>query len=178
MRINLGSTNPTKIAAVKKAIQDYDFLANAQVIGFEVKSGVSEQPTSLQETIEGATNRAVKVFRDCAYSIGLESGLMEVPKARTGYMDVCACAIHDGKNIYLGLSPAFECPPSIIKIVKEKGLDLNEATCQIGLTDNPKVGSAEGLMGILTKGKVTREEATILAIRTALIALQNPDLYS
>ena len=46
---------------------------------------------------------------------------------------------------------------------------MNDAAHKAGLTKNPKVGSAEGLVGIMTKGRLTRKEYTKEAIRTALI---------
>ncbi len=50
-----------------------------------------------------------------------------------------------------------------------EGLDMNDAARRAGLTQNPKIGSAEGLVGIMTKGRLTRKEYTKEAIRTALI---------
>lgn len=52
------------------------------------------------------------------------------------------------------------------------GLDMNEAAYKAGLTKNLKVGTAEGLVGIMTKGRLTRKEYTKEAIRTALIHLE------
>ena len=54
----------------------------------------------------------------------------------------------------------------------DDGLDMTQAALKAGLTDNPKVGSAEGLVGIMTKGRLTRKEYTKEAIRTALIHLE------
>ena len=49
------------------------------------------------------------------------------------------------------------------------GLDMNDAARKVGLTNNPQIGSAEGVIGIMTKGRLTRKEYTKEAIRTALI---------
>jgi non-canonical (house-cleaning) NTP pyrophosphatase len=53
------------------------------------------------------------------------------------------------------------------------GLDMNQAAHKAGLTENLKVGSAEGLVGIMTKGRLDRKAYTKEAIRTALIHLEN-----
>ena len=103
MRINVGSKNQVKVDAVKEIIKDYDFLSEAEVLSLEVPSGVYKQPVSINETIQGAMNRAKSAFQNCKYSFGIESGLMKVPYAKTGYMNVCACAIYDGKDYHLGL---------------------------------------------------------------------------
>ena len=79
MIINIASHNPNKIEALREIIRDYDNLQPATVVDVDSLSGVSEQPISLDETIKGAINRAQESFRDCQYSVGLESRLMSVP---------------------------------------------------------------------------------------------------
>jgi non-canonical (house-cleaning) NTP pyrophosphatase len=98
---------------------------------------------------------------------------MAVPKTKGGYMDVCVCAIDDGKETYIGLSSAWEFPdPEVTKMMTEGGLDMSQAVNKAGMTSNPQVGAAEGAIGILTKGKMTRKEYTKQALRTALIHLE------
>lgn len=177
MKINVGSKNKIKIAAVKETIRDYDFLSKAIVTGREAQSEVPDQPQSMKETIQGAISRATNAFTDCHYSFGLESGLMKVPQTKTGYMDFTACAIYDGKQHHLGLSSAFEYPIKVTRLVLNKGLDINQAFFKTGLTDNPKLGSAEGAIGFLTKGRLPRKDYTKQAIATALIHLENKKLY-
>ena len=176
MKINVGSANQIKIDAVKEKILEYDFLKNAQVIGMEASSDVSDEPKTMEETIRGAMNRAKYAFRNCDYSFGLESGVMQVPYTHSGYMDVCACAIFDGKEYFLGLSSAFEWPPKIMNLVLGEGLDISKAFFKAGLTKNTHVGAAEGAVGIITNGQLNRKEYTKQAITTALVQL-NPLFY-
>ncbi len=169
LTINIGSTNVIKIQALEEMVSDYSYLKDAKVVSMDVSSGVSDQPKSLEETVKGATNRAKESFRDCLYSVGLESGLMAVPNTKTGFMDVCVCAIFDGKEYHLGLSSAWEAPREVAKYMLDEGLDMNQAAYKAGFTKNLKLGSAEGLVGIVTKGRMPRKEYTKQAIRTALI---------
>lgn len=178
MRICVGSTNEVKVNAVKEAIQDYQIFSNAEIIVVKVNSGVSDQPRSAEETIQGAINRARNAFKDCNYSFGIEDGLMKVPNTKTDYMNICACVIYDGKNFHLGLGPAFEYPIEVTRLVIEEGLDIDQAYYRAGLTDNPNIGSYEGVIGMLTKGKLSRKEYTKLAVMMALIHLENKNLYS
>lgn len=178
MKICVGSKNRSKISAVREAVEDYPALKEALVVGVEVESGVSPQPKSLKESIEGAMNRAKRAYRSgCVLSFGLESGITRVPYTKTGYMDLCACAIYDGKEFHLGLSSAFEYPQKITRLIVEKGLDATQAALEMGLTDNPKLGSARGIIGILTKDRMVRKEYTKQAITTALIHVEYPHLY-
>jgi inosine/xanthosine triphosphatase len=169
MKIIIGSTNQIKVDAVKEILRDYPHLKDAAISAVEVSSGVADQPKSLAETVRGAMNRAKGAFKDCDFSFGLESGLMAVPNTKSGFMDVCVCAIFDGNEYHLGLSSAWEAPKKVMHHMLKGGLDMNEAAFKAGLTKNLKVGSAEGLVGIMTKGRLTRKEYTKEAIRTALI---------
>jgi inosine/xanthosine triphosphatase len=177
MKIIIASLNPQKIAAVKELAAEYPMLKGAHIESVSVASGISDQPKSLEETVRGAINRAKASIGDANHSFGLESGLMEVPYTKTGIMDVCVCAIFDGKNVHLGLSSAFEFPKAIARLVHEKGMNLSEATATVGLTANKNVGSAEGLIGILTNGRVTRLEYTKQAVRAALVHLENAHMF-
>ena len=179
MKINVASKNLVKIEAVRELIRHYDILNNSEVKGIKVCSNVSEEPKSLEETVQGAVNRAKESFKleKCDYSFGIESGLMVVPQTKTGNMDICACAIYDGVNLHLGLSCAFEFPPVVTKMIHELDIDANEAFFKSGLTDNPKIGSYEGAIGLLTKGRITRKDYTKQAVQMALIHLEHPELY-
>ena len=102
---------------------------------------------------------------------------MEVPHSKTGYMDFCCCAIYDGNEIHLGFSQAFECPPSIMKVLLEEGQNLTQACHTVGLTTSMSIGQEEGIIGILTRNRVPRLDYTKQAIMMALIPLENPEWY-
>ncbi len=178
MRINVGSKNQVKVDAVKEIIKDYDFLSKAEVFSLEVLSGVYKQPTSINETIQGAMNRAKSAFKNCKYSFGIESGLMKVPNTKTGYMNVCACAIYDGKDYHIGLSSAFEYPIKVTKLVFSDNLEIDEAIYKAGLTKDKRIGRSGGVIGYLTKDRLKRKEYIKQAITTALIHLENPLLFN
>ncbi len=177
MKINVGSKNKVKVDAVKETIQSYNFLKNFEVSGFEVLSNVSDQPKTLDETIEGAKNRAKNAFLNCDFSFGIESGLFKVPGTKSGYMDICACAIFDGKNFHIGMSSAFEYPKKMMELILKNKLDASKAMFKAGFTQNQDIGSDIGAIGFLTKGRLVRKELTKQAIVNSLIHLENPELY-
>ncbi len=141
MVIKIASKNPVKVGALKEIIEDYSHLKNAKIIAIDVSSEVSAQPKSLKETVQGAMNRSRNSFGECDFSFGIESGLMEVPNTKSGFMDVCVCAIFDGNEYYLGLSSAWEAPKQVSDLILNEGLNMNDAAYKAGLTKNPKVGS-------------------------------------
>jgi len=174
MIIVVGSRNLVKVQAVQDLISDYPHLENAKIRSIDAPSGVHKQPKTAAETTWGAINRAKAAFgscKDCAYGIGLESGLMEIPHPLSGVFDVCVCIIYDGKNLYPGLSSAWSPPQKVVDLMRQ-GLDMNDAAFRAGLTDNPRVGSKEGLIGIVTSGRLDRKAYTQESLRAALIHLE------
>lgn len=177
MRVTIGSKNQVKIEALKELLSDYEMFKGAEIVPVDVSTEVDEQPKSVEETLKGAMNRAKNAFQSASYSFGIESGLMSIPFTKTGYMDFTACAIYDGKEFHIGLSSAFEYPKEITRLILKKGATVSDAANKIGMTTNPKIGSHEGVIGILTKGRHPRKEYTKEAIRMALIHLENSHLY-
>ena len=176
MIINVGTKNPQKIAAVEEVMQEYDGLRASSIRSIQAESGVPSQPKTLDEMILGAQNRARNAFLDCHISIGIESGIMPAHGTITRYLGPCCATIYDGKEFYTGLGPAFEYPSEVIRHV-ETGLEIDEAFHKDGLTDNPRIGKADGVIGMLTKGRLTRKEYTKQAVVMAIVHLENPTLY-
>ncbi len=179
MKIHVGSKNKTKVQAVIDVVKLYpNLFSEAEVIGMEVEIDLFGHPKNVQQTIDGAIERAKMAFIDCTYSFGLEGGLIEVPHAKTGYMEVGACAVYDGKEICLGLSPAFEWPPKVSEMIISGEADASQAFYNLGLTEHQKLGAVDGgIIGYLTNGRLTREDFTKYSIIMALIQLERPELY-
>lgn len=181
MSIAIGTTNVVKIQAIEEVIQDYPLFANMSITGVSVPSGISEQPLSLEEMIAGAKNRAKNAFAAAAgstYSFGIESGLFEAAGTQTGFLEATICCIHNGADDYIGLSCGFEVPPKILSLVLgDNKLDLSQACHHSGITSNAKLGAAEGLIGLLTKGRLNRKDYTKQSVVTALIQLENALWY-
>lgn len=178
MIISVGTKNKAKIEAVKEISKEYGFLNGLKVVGKEVSSGVSEQPKTMEETARGAINRAKNAFGEKSrYSIGIEDGLAKVPYTKTGYMNFCFCAVYDGKEIRLGVSSGYENPKEITKMIFEKNMNTTDAFLILGLADDKNIGSKNGVIGILTKNRLTRKGLAKEALRNALIQIENRELY-
>lgn len=180
MKLHVGSKNKTKIKAVKDATALYPTIfSNPEIISIDVAVPLFGHPKNIQETVEGAIDRAKKAFIDCDYSFGLEGGLVEVPHSKTGFMEVGVCALYDGKTIYLGLGPAFEWPAEVTKLIVSGKADASKAFKDLGYTHEKKLGLEKGgIIGFLTKSRVTREISTKQSIIMALLQLENQELYS
>ncbi|MBI2572283.1 DUF84 family protein [Candidatus Woesearchaeota archaeon] len=170
--ITVGSLAPPKIAAVEKALERYalkcSFLKDREVREIEVKTTVPAQPMNRSDTIEGAKQRARAALKDSTWGVGIESGFSAVPESKVGYLECSVCAIYDGEEYFLGFSPAFECPPEIMTFLL-KGYNLSEAMKHAGLTTQEYVGYAEGAVGILSQGVLTRKDYLQVAVEMALM---------
>ncbi|HDN75505.1 MAG TPA: DUF84 family protein, partial [Acidilobales archaeon] len=135
------------------------------------------QPMGLNEIFEGAYNRAVNALNrdsECSLGVGVEAGIYEV-KGR--YFDVQVAAIVDrnGFTSY-GLSPSFQIPkPFSYALTKGEAKELEEVVDRYFGTKD--IGAKGGLIKILTKSVVLREELTYYAVVMALIPRLNPNLY-
>lgn len=175
MNIIVGSGSDVKVNAVRATFSHYDFFRGARVIGKEVGSGVSAQPMNLEETVRGARNRARNAFANCDYSVGIESGIMPVLGTLTGHFNICAAAIWDGRRWGLGLSSGFEHPQKVVELVTQEGLEIRDAYNRFDLLDPSKL--SEGGIGMLTRGRFSREAYIGQALEMALISFENPQLY-
>ena len=163
--------------AVAQVLKDYPMFAGAQVIGMAIQIEEFGHPKSIEETVAGAIDRAQQAWRGNDYGFGIEGGLIRVPQAKTGYMEVAACAIYDGTRAHLGLSPACEWPKDVIDGILKGGLDGSQAMKAAGITGEEKVGTAKGFIDIVTKGRMDRTAFNKAAIMMALVHLENPEYY-
>jgi inosine/xanthosine triphosphatase len=150
----IGSKNPAKIKAVEKALLSLDLAA--EIINIDVDSGVSNQPISDQETVNGAIHRAKQALlnSEADIAVGLEGGVvLEQSK------DVMICnwgALVDREgNEYIAGGARIPLP-GYFKGYLLKGMelgDLMDEYCQ-----RKDVSKQEGAVGIFTDGAVTRGE--------------------
>jgi inosine/xanthosine triphosphatase len=174
--IAIGSTNQAKVQALAEVIREYPILATAQIMPLSTPSKVSDQPLSLSETIDGAKNRASGVFHACSgctYGFGIESGMIEAPGTQTGFFCVTVCSIYNGSDFHMGMSTGFEVPSAILKLMLEKKIDMTQACLEAGISQNALLVAEEGLIGILTSGRIDRKHYTKECIITALTQLEH-----
>jgi inosine/xanthosine triphosphatase len=169
--IHLGSENPVKLDATTECLHEVEGLS-FELIGKDVDSGVNPQPQSLNETVEGAVNRAKAALQDADFAIGLEDGIFPVPGEERIFMNICICAISNGQQTHYGTSSAFEYPQEITDLVIGRALDISQALGAAGYTDNATIGSAEGAIGILSRGRLIRKDYTKQALEAAFIHLE------
>jgi inosine/xanthosine triphosphatase len=149
MKIIIGSKNPAKTSAVKSAFSNED----TEFISIDVSSGVSEQPFSDEETIQGAINRAAEALKlgEGDIAIGLEGGVQETSSG----LLICnwgALASHDLPPIIAG-GARILLPEEIagrLRAGEELGPVMED------FANQKNVRKHEGAVGVFTNGFVNR----------------------
>ncbi|MDA1079099.1 MAG: inosine/xanthosine triphosphatase [bacterium] len=167
MKIAVGSTNPVKLNAVRLAAQGQ--WPDVIVTGFEVPSGVSEQPRSDEETRQGARNRAAAALEaggnTTDLGLGLEGGI-HIYEGEL-WSTVWVVLIDQAGEYYESNGARFKLP----KIIADKlaaGAEMGPAVSQLFATDNIK--QKQGAIGVITRGFVDRttEYASIAKLALGL----------
>jgi inosine/xanthosine triphosphatase len=172
--IVIASQNPVKIKAALhgfgKMFPGEEFVTR----GVSVPSGVSMQPMSDAETLQGALNRASgarELIPQADFWVGIEGGIEEHESDLVAFAWIVVCANGmTGK----GRSAAFFLPRSISELVRQ-GKELGEADDIIFERANSK--QANGAIGILTGNVVDRADLYEMAVILALVPFRNQELY-
>ncbi|GGK20153.1 NTPase [Caldalkalibacillus thermarum] len=164
--IYVGSENPAKIKAVEMAVAhiirlEKERCGNAftlegiRVQGHAVSSGVSAQPRSDEETIQGALNRcrALKRKAPAAVCIGLEGGVQESSYGLL--LTNWGALIDEAGQTYIAGGLRIPLPPEIAEAVR-RGQELGTVIDRYAHQTN--VRQKEGAIGILTQGYIDRSQ--------------------
>jgi inosine/xanthosine triphosphatase len=139
-RVAVGSTNPVKINAVRRAFR---LLCSAIVEGVAVDSGVPPQPVGFREVIAGAVNRAVNALSEgFDYGVGVEAGLVDTGAEQIELQ--VAAIVGPGGRVSLGLSQGFMIPPAWVEEV-HKRVELGDIAARE--TGRAGIGEKLGLIG-------------------------------
>ena len=173
--ILVGSKNPVKIASALAGFQVMFPERSFTVDGFAVKSGVSDQPMSSEETLQGAANRAAQlpsISPESQFFVGMEGGIEIIDERwfAAAWMVVLDSQGRRSKS----KSALFALPPKVKQLV-ESGLELGLANDQVFAEKNSK--HAGGAIGSLTAGKITRQALYEHAMVAALIPFKNTELF-
>ncbi len=151
LTVAIGTNNQAKINAVKEAFSHIP----SDFSNHDVDSGVSSQPFSDSETIEGAINRAKGALKLGATSIGigLEGGVVQTEYG----LFLCnwgALVDIEGEPIIAG-GARIKLPEEIAENLKQ-GKELGEV--MVAFTNLKNIRQKEGAIGIFSNGYVSRTE--------------------
>lgn len=116
--------------------------------------------------------------------VGIESGLFLLGgggvSPEPAAMDFCVAYLQWQHKSAFGTSSGFMLPRSIREkfvspegsfLVRDTPYTLDDAVKELGYTDNARVGHSIGIVGLLSDGRLSREDYTFEAVRNALIGM-------
>jgi inosine/xanthosine triphosphatase len=191
INVAVGSTRRPKLNAVWESLSiigpTLDPNALFDVLGFEVDSGVGHTPTSREELMRGARQRAealVQMGRERGeawrYFVGLEGGFDVVPdpEGSGGVRRVLLeswAYVTDGARGYYGRSGGIEVPALLAEEVVGRGVELSEAIDRFA--GGKGIRDAQGAWGVLSSNLITRQDAFRVAVVSAFAPFYNSKLY-
>lgn len=172
MKVIVASKNPAKLAAIQKAFTAYFPKQKLDFICQKTASGVSEQPLTIEETIQGAINRVRSCQNQKAdFAVGIEGGIsfytLDDHEYAVEISWVCVLNCHTGVN-EIACAPGFPVFPHVLKHI-HAGKSLSAAMeDEYGLKN---LGKQNGYIGWLSNNVVTRESSNFEAVYLALSSL-------
>ncbi len=124
LKIAVGTTSEPKIKYLNEVLEELKI--EADVLSFDVKSGVSEQARTTEETEKGSMNRAIAAFeksKDVDFSIGIEVGYH---KEKLGFEMFCWVTILDKDGYQISSQSHKFLMPKYYQEILEKELPVNE----------------------------------------------------
>lgn len=174
--IIVASHNPVKVEATRLGFARVWPEEEFSITGVVVPSGVSDQPMSNTETLEGALNRASNAraqASDADFWVGIEGGIEVMRDEMLTFAWVVVLARMAAKTIGKGRTATFILPQEVAELVGQ-GKELGEADDAVFKRANSK--QANGAVGLLTGDAITRTELYAPAIVLALIPFANTNL--
>lgn len=173
-RVVVGSANPVKIEAARRAFARALPAEPVEVEGLPVASGVPDQPRGRAETRAGARNRAEAAGArrpEADFWTGIEGGVLEEDGGMYAFARV---AVRSGRGTGESSSGLFRLPDAVARRVRE-GRELGAADDEVFGTEGSK--REQGAVGLLTGGAVDRTELYAQAVCLALVRFVHPELY-
>jgi inosine/xanthosine triphosphatase len=174
VRLVVASRNPVKIACARGGFEKMFPHTTLEIQALEVPSGVSAQPRSSAETLQGALTRAQNarsVLPEADFWFGIEGGIEDLGAEIAAFAWVVALSTERCGKARTG---AFFLPPAVADLVRQ-GVELGDADDIVFGQSNSK--QANGAVGLLTGDALTRASFYEPAVMMALIPFKNPALY-
>ena len=175
VRVVVGSKNPVKCAAIEGALRQSFPDQRFEFETVAAASGVSDQPMSDAETLNGARGRvqsARKKAPDAHLWAGLEGGIEM--RDNDEMMGFAWIVVQSNNATGESRTATFPLPKEIVRLVRS-GVELGHANDQVFGRTNSK--HKEGAVGTLTAGAIDRQQLYEHAATMALIPLLNQQLF-
>lgn len=167
----VASGNPGKVQAAREAFEAV-WPGCWTVTSCAVDSGVSDQPSTEDETIRGAWNRALaaRSASSADFAVGMEGGMVD------GGMECGWVVVLDGDGRAGIAATARIMLPPAFRSAMAQGMPL-DTLCSAALGTD-RIGQGVGYFGLMTNNAVTRPSAYRDAVAFALAPFVHPELFA
>ena len=187
IRIAVGSARRPKVNAVEEAaaifVPHFGAGIRCEVNGYEVESGVSHTPTSREELMRGARQRADTLQQKLRHEqiagdffVGVEGGLDVVVEDghRRVFLESWAY-VCDQQRGHFGCSGCIELPAPLAEKVLLQGVELataiDEFAGSVGIRDG------QGAWGVLSQNLISRQDSFRVAVIAGFAPFYNAAMY-
>jgi len=187
--ITVASINPVKVKAARAGFEKMFPEEKFDFQTVQAPSGVSDQPSSDEETFLGALNRArhlTKLHPEADFWVGIEGGVQDCGfEACQDEMMAFAWVVVVGNSnatkqrsaerlIGKGRTGTFFLPKAVVNLIRQ-GMELGAADDAVFGRSNSK--QENGAVGLLTGDVIDRATLYEGAVALALIPFRNQELY-
>lgn len=182
MHLFIGSTNPVKINSATVAASET--WPEVTVVGYDVASGIPEQPWGDAETRQGAQNRAQAAWeagiaehpdldQSQALAIGLEGGVID--HQGEIWSTVWIAVLDKTGNFWESNGARFKVPDPVAKVLREGG-EMGPIIADI--VQEADIRQKQGMIGIITNTFIDRTEEYTGVVKMALGLWYGRDWYN
>ncbi len=176
-RVALGSANPAKMKGTRLAFSHA--FGTVVLKAVDTTALVRSQPLTLEETVEGAQERAIFALETARpdYGVGVEAGLVELGKGWPGHhLNLQVAAVVDSAgHLSFGCSSGFPIPGKFASKLKESHEELDRYAHE--LTGAGKIREEHGIVYHLSGRRLSRVQMTEQCVSMALFPWLNPKVY-
>ncbi|MBS9775307.1 DUF84 family protein [Candidatus Gracilibacteria bacterium] len=173
MKIAIGTKAPPKVAAIEEAIKKCPYFEreNIEILPFKVESEVSDMPTSIEENMLGAKNRAFNVAKEVEadFYVGMEGGTSFFGEKT--YIFGVVYLLDKHGNGHFGMSNMMEVPEFFHKKIYNEKLELGPVLQEATGIEN--ASKKTGAFGAWSDDILTRKDQFIFAFLSAIPAFYN-----
>ncbi len=174
MKIVIASSNPVKAQAALHGFQRMFPAESFEILPHPAPSGVSDQPMTSAETLQGALNRAAAVkaaHPQADFWVGIEGGVEDGDGGLAAFAWVAVLSPAGSGKARTG---TFFLPPAVADLVR-RGIELGEADDIVFGATNSK--QQNGAIGLLTGDVIDRARLYEHAVVLALVSFRHPELW-
>jgi inosine/xanthosine triphosphatase len=173
----VGTTRAPKVDGIKAGLEicarHYPSLAGENAFVCEkTESGVSDMPLSIEETMQGAKNRANNLLVqgiEADYYVGIEGGVSRF--GEKAYLFGTVYVQNREGEGHFGVSPMIEVPSAIDRMLFEEGKELGPVMAE--LSGKVDIRSENGSMGAWSEDMFTRKDEFEVAMKAAMAPFFN-----